>query len=127
MKNLEKEKNKNRKVLLICFLLFICVFPLVAQSSGDWGVLDSVGDKLINFLSSKFLKSILGLGLAGEFGAMAVAGSQGNNELVKKILPWAIGTGGVLGATAITNYIFDGLSVDEITAFNTVTSSLLHV
>ena len=97
------------KLLVVALVFgFIAASPLFAAETID--KLDNFGDKIISLLDAKWLKAILALGLVIEFGVIAFGNSQGEGGMVKKVLPWIIGTGGILAATSIVSFVFKGVT-----------------
>jgi hypothetical protein len=66
--------------------------------------LDTWGDKLIGLIKSKWVNALLTLALVIEFGIIAYGNAQGEGAIFKKVLPWTIGTVGIMAATSITSF-----------------------
>lgn len=77
-------------------------------------VLDSAGQKILDLLGAKWVKALLCLALVIEFGVVAFGGAQGEGGMIKKVLPWIIGTAGILGAASIVNFFFSGISQEDL-------------
>lgn len=98
-------------MLLICFG---CTSNMFAAGNGI-AVLDDAGTKILELVGSPWVKALLVVALIIEFGAIAFGNAQGEGGMVKKVLPWIIGTAGILGATSIVNFFFSGISQEALT------------
>lgn len=78
-------------------------------------VLDSAGESILALVSAKWVKALLVVALIIEFGVIAFGNAQGEGGVIKKVLPWIIGTAGILGATSIVNFFFSGITQEELT------------
>ena len=58
---------------------------------------------------SKWVKALLTVALVIEFGVCAFGNAQGEGGMIKKVLPWIIGTAGILGASSIVDYFFNNV------------------
>ena len=94
--------------LLVMALVLAAVFasPIFAEGIDK---LDQLGTKVIGLLNAKWLKAILALGLVIEFGVIAFGNAQGEGGMMKKVLPWVIGTAGILAATSIVGFFFSNI------------------
>lgn len=77
-------------------------------------VLDDAGQKILDLIGAKWVKALLAVALVIEFGVVAFGNAQGEGGMVKKVLPWIIGTAGILGATAIVNFFFSNVSQEDL-------------
>lgn len=77
-------------------------------------VLDTAGDKILSLVTAKWVKALLVVALIIEFGVIAFGNSQGEGGIIKKVLPWIIGTAGILGATSIVNFFFSGIAQEGL-------------
>lgn len=100
---------------LIMVLVMCAVFtsPIFAADGDTIGVLDNMGSKIINLINAKWLKALLALALCIEFGVIAFGNAQGEGGMIKKVLPWVIGTAGILGATSIVGFFFKGQKASQ--------------
>lgn len=57
---------------------------------------------------------MLAVALVIEFGVIAFGNAQGQGDIIKKVLPWVIGTAGILGATSIVNFFFSNVKSETI-------------
>lgn len=109
--------------LLLIFALLSITFPLFAEES--IAVLDNAGNKILKLIGAKWVKALLALALVIEFGVIAFGSAQGEGGMIKKVLPWIVGTAGVLGATSIVNFFFAGITQEELSYVLTLTSTAL--
>ena len=103
--------GRSRMAKFLVMALVLCaVFasPIFAADGDTIAVLDSMGDKIINLINARWLKALLALALCIEFGVIAFGNAQGEGGMIKKVLPWVIGTAGILGATSIVGFFFKG-------------------
>mgnify|MGYP003292892472 CR=1 FL=1 len=77
-------------------------------------VLDTAGDKILNLIGAKWVKALLCVALVIEFGVVAFGNAQGEGGTIKKLLPWILGTAGILGATSIVNFFFSNVSQENL-------------
>ncbi len=77
-------------------------------------VLDSAGNKILSLVGSIWVKALLVVALIIEFGVIAFGNAQGEGGMVKKVLPWILGTAGILGATSIVNFFFSGITQEQL-------------
>ena len=111
------------------YLVLLAVFAIVCSSgafaaNGGIDILDSVGDKIIGLIGSKWVKAILAVALIVEFGVIAWGNSQGQGDIMKKVLPWVIGTAGILGATSIVNFFFSNVRPEALQGMIQVAESV---
>jgi hypothetical protein len=107
---MEKKRDLEGKVewkkgLMVLLLVLVCDIAVYAQASGI-AALDTWGDRILGILTSSWIQAICALGFAIEAGAMIYSGRQGESGVVKKFIPWMIGTVGLLSASAITDFFF---------------------
>ena len=116
------DKKAFKSVICILFIAIFFSSGLFAQSSGDSiAVLDSAGNKILSLVGSIWVKALLVVALIIEFGVIAFGNAQGEGGIVKKVLPWILGTAGILGATSIVNFFFSGITQEQLaTATNVV-------
>lgn len=88
-------------------LLSICFTSLFADGIP---VLDNAGNKILELVGATWVKALLVVALIIEFGVIAFGNAQGEGGIIKKVLPWIIGTAGILGATSIVNFFFSGIT-----------------
>lgn len=93
--------------------MLFCSSGLFAQES--IAVLDTAGDKILKLITSKWVKAVLCVALVIEFGVVAFGNAQGEGGMIKKVLPWILGTAGILGATSIVNFFFSGITQEQLT------------
>ena len=108
-------------VLLVVFAVLCSSGAFAAQSIG---ILDSVGDKIIGLIGSRWVKAILAVALIVEFGVIAWGNAQGQGDIMKKVLPWVIGTAGILGATSIVNFFFSNVKPEALQGMIQVAESV---
>ena len=96
-------------------VLIFCASGLFAQSSESIAVLDTSGQKIIDLVTAKWVKALLVVALIIEFGVIAFGNAQGEGGMIKKVLPWILGTAGILGATSIVNFFFGNISQEALT------------
>ncbi len=77
-------------------------------------VLDSAGSKILELVSATWVKALLVVALIIEFGVIAFGNAQGEGGIIKKMLPWVIGTAGILGATSIVNFFFSNVTQESL-------------
>lgn len=109
------EENRNRRIKMAAALLvvgFLCLAQ--ASASGTIGALDTAGEKILALIGAKWVKALLTVALIIEFGVIAFGNAQGEGGMIKKVLPWIIGTGGILGATSIVNYFFGSVKSESL-------------
>lgn len=107
------EKEINRKAL-ICLLLLCCVASAFSQTGGTDALsstMTSWTSKITGFLGSSWIKAVALIALVIEAVGIVVGGQQGGGGAVfKKFAPWIVGTVILLMASAICNYMYEGLS-----------------
>ncbi len=69
--------------------------------------LDAWGDKVLSLIGSSWIQALCALALAIEAGACIFAGRNGESGMIKKFLPWMVGTIGLLSASSITEFFFN--------------------
>ncbi len=107
-------------------VLIFCASGLFAQSSGESiAVLDSAGNKILSLIGSVWVKALLVIALVIEFGVVAFGNAQGEGGMIKKVLPWILGTAGILGATSIVNFFFSGITQEQLTMASDVVKSFV--
>ena len=113
---------------LVLLVVFAVVFAVVCSSGAfaaqSIGILDSVGDKIIGLIGSRWVKAILAVALIVEFGVIAWGNAQGQGDIMKKVLPWVIGTAGILGATSIVNFFFSNVKPEALQGMIQVAESV---
>jgi hypothetical protein len=87
-------------------LVLFCLLPLYGQST--IAELDDWGEKIMDMLGSGWVQAICALAFAIEAGACIYMSRQGEGGVVKRFLPWMIGTIGLLSASSITSFFFGG-------------------
>lgn len=95
------------------------IFTVVSSNcfaADSIAVLDSAGNKILELISASWVKALLCVALIIEFGVIAFGNSQGEGGMIKKVLPWIIGTAGILGATSIVNFFFSGISQESLSS-----------
>lgn len=109
----ERETRQRFKVLAVmAVLVMVCVTGAFAAES--IAVLDNAGQKIISIIGSTWVKALLAVALVIEFGVIAFGNAQGQGDIIKKVLPWVIGTAGILGATSIVNFFFSNVSTEKL-------------
>lgn len=98
--------QKKKIVLILCMIFLVCVSAF-AQKQGSIGKLDEWAQTLVNLLTSTWLKAICIIALVGICIGMIVAG-RNEPGLIKKFIPWLIGTIILLSASDIVKYFFTG-------------------
>lgn len=112
------------QLFIVCAALFIFgTSGLFAEDS--IAVLDDAGNKLLSLIGSTWVKAFLCIALVIEFGVVAFGNAQGEGGVIKKVLPWIVGTAGILGATSIVNFFFSNISSEELGYITTTVSSYL--
>lgn len=108
---------RNRKVAVcVAFIMTACISMCFAASGSGITVLDDFGKKLITLCQGTWLKALMAAAMMVSFGVQAWARSQGNAEMVTSALRVMFACGGILGATCIVNFFFEGVSVEELKA-----------
>lgn len=111
------DKKTVKSAICILFIALFCSSGLFAQaqSSGDGiAVLDNAGQSILDLVGAKWVKALLVVALIVEFGVIAFGNAQGEGGMVKKVLPWIIGTAGILGATSIVNFFFGSVTQEAL-------------
>ena len=120
--NVSQEKcfssGRIAKLLVMALIVGIIASPLFAAETIK--ALDDMGTKVIGLLNARGLKAILAFALVIEFGVIAFGNSQGEGGMVKKVLPWIIGTGGILAATSIVGFFMGGVNAADITTWGAI-------
>lgn len=99
---------------MLCLLL-VCLFATSGVFADDSiAVLDTAGNKILSLVNAKWVKALLVVALIIEFGVVAFGGAQGEGGIIKKVLPWIIGTAGILGATSVVNFFFKGITQESL-------------
>lgn len=110
-----REEGRNRRIKMAAALLVVGVLCLAqASAAGTIGALDTAGEKILALIGAKWVKALLAVALIIEFGVIAFGNAQGEGGMIKKVLPWIIGTGGILGATSIVNYFFGSVKSESL-------------
>lgn len=68
--------------------------------------LDDWGEKILGLIGSGWVKALMTVALVIEFGIIGFGNAQGEGGIFKKVLPWTIGTVGILGASSITSFFW---------------------
>ena len=114
----EKTKNfiiKNKRTIMYIAMIFcILFFSTTDMFAEGIAVLDTAGEKILSLISAKWVKALLVVALVIEFGAVAFGAAQGEGGIIKKVLPWILGTAGILGATSIVNFFFSGIEQENL-------------
>jgi len=113
-----------KKALCLLLVLLACTAVFASDSIA---VLDTAGDKILALISAKWVKAILVLALIVEFGAIAFGKAQGQEGVIGKLLPWVIGTAGILGATSVVNYFFKGITQEALAMAVDVSAAIASV
>lgn len=99
---------QKKKIFLILFMIFlVCASAFAQGKGGSIGKLDEWAQTLVNLLTATWLKAICILALVGICIGMIVAG-RNEPGLIKKFIPWLIGTIILLSAADIVKYFFTG-------------------
>ncbi len=108
--------NVNKRTLksLVCILFFALFFSSGLFAADGIAVLDSTGTKILELVSAVWVKALLVVALIIEFGVIAFGSAQGEGGIIKKVLPWIIGTAGILGATSIVNFFFKSVTPEAL-------------
>lgn len=99
------------KVLFVMIVLFAAACPVFADEGIP--VLDKMGNKIIDLINARWVRALLALALVIEFGVIAFGNVQGEGGMIKKVLPWIIGTAGILGACSIVGFFFKGTTANS--------------
>ncbi len=95
-----------RKLFLV--LLFFCLsVSIFAQANEGISELDDWGVKILGLIKSGWIQAICALAFAIEAGACIFVGRQ-EPGLVKKFIPWMVGTVGLLSASSVASFFFGG-------------------
>lgn len=115
-KNLKDFVLLNKRAIMYFAMCACVLFLSSANIFADDGidVLDTAGDKILGLISAKWVKALLVVALVIEFGAVAFGAAQGEGGIIKKVLPWILGTAGILGATSIVNFFFSGITQETL-------------
>jgi hypothetical protein len=103
---LMKRVSVHKGSVMLVVQLLVCGIMVFAQSSEGIKELDDWGTNVMSLITSSWVQAICALAFAIEAGAMIYAGRQGESGVVKKFIPWMIGTIGLLSASAITGFFF---------------------
>lgn len=93
-------------------------------ADGGIEVLDDAGNKIIELVSATWVKALLVVALIIEFGVIAFGNAQGEGGIIKKVLPWIIGTAGILGATSIVNFFFSNVTSEALAMTEPIVEAL---
>lgn len=114
----EKTKKfiiKNKRTIMYIAMIFCTLFLSTTDMFAEGiAVLDTAGEKILSLISAKWVKALLVVALVIEFGAVAFGAAQGEGGIIKKVLPWILGTAGILGATSIVNFFFSGIEQENL-------------
>ena len=114
----EKTKNfiiENKRTIMYIAMIFCTLFLSTTDMFAEGiAVLDTAGEKILSLISAKWVKALLVVALVIEFGAVAFGAAQGEGGIIKKVLPWILGTAGILGATSIVNFFFSGIEQENL-------------
>lgn len=104
--------NNKDKRLYFNFMRVACIslFFLAAASvcfaqESTIAELDEWGTKILNLIKSGWIQSICALAFAIESGALIFVGRQ-EPGLIKKFIPWMVGTVGLLAASSVAAFFF---------------------
>lgn len=104
--------SKNKGVLkclfMVCLVLFMSSANIFAADA-TIAVLDNAGESILSLITAKWVKALLTVALVIEFGVCAFGNAQGEGGMIKKVLPWIIGTAGILGSSSIVDYFFNNI------------------
>ncbi len=106
------DKKALKSVICILFIALFCSSGLFAEES--IAVLDTAGNKILSLVGSIWVKALLVVALIIEFGVIAFGNAQGEGGMVKKVLPWILGTAGILGATSIVTFFFSHVTQESL-------------
>ena len=106
--------QKKKIVLVLCMVFLVCVSAFAQGKGGAIGKLDTWGEKIVSLFTSTWLKAICIVALISICIGMIVAG-RNEPGLIKKFIPWLIGTIVLLSASDIVKYFFNEAGSD---AFN---------
>lgn len=99
---------QKKKIFLILFMIFLVCASVFAQGKGgSIGRLDTWEEKIVSLFTSTWLKAICIVALIGICISMIVAG-RNEPGMIKKFIPWLVGTIILLSATDIVSYFFSG-------------------
>ena len=104
--------NKNKDVIKCLVMVGLVMFLTSSEifaAEATIAVLDNAGDQIIKLITAKWVKALLTVALVIEFGVCAFGNAQGEGGMVKKVLPWIIGTAGILGSTSIVKFFFTNI------------------
>ena len=108
--------NKNKDVIkclvMVGLVMFLTSSEIFAEDT--IAVLDKAGDQIIKLITAKWVKALLTVALVIEFGVCAFGNAQGEGGMVKKVLPWIIGTAGILGSTSIVKFFFTNIEASGL-------------
>lgn len=109
------DKKTVKSAICILLIALFCTSGLFAGDGGDGiAVLDNAGQSILDLVGAKWVKALLVVALIVEFGVIAFGNAQGEGGMVKKVLPWIIGTAGILGATSIVNFFFGSVTQEAL-------------
>lgn len=121
-------KKALKSVLCMLFIFLFCTSNIFAASSGNGiAVLDDAGTKILELVGATWVKALLVVALIIEFGVIAFGNAQGEGGMIKKVLPWIIGTAGILGATSIVNFFFSGISQESLGMVQEATDTIVSI
>lgn len=117
-------KKALKSVLCMLFIFLFCTSNVFADGIA---VLDEAGTKILELVSAIWVKALLVVALIIEFGVIAFGNAQGEGGMIKKVLPWIIGTAGILGATSIVNFFFSGISQESLGMVQEATDTIVSI
>ena len=106
------DKKTVKSAICILLIALFCSSGLFADDG--IAVLDNAGQSILDLVGAKWVKALLVVALIVEFGGIAFGNAQGEGGMVKKVLPWIIGTAGILGATSIVNFFFGSVTQEAL-------------
>ena len=106
------DKKTVKSAICILLIALFCSSGLFADDG--IAVLDHAGQSILDLVGAKWVKALLVVALIVEFGVIAFGNAQGEGGMVKKVLPWIIGTAGILGATSIVNFFFGSVTQEAL-------------
>lgn len=106
------DKKTVKSAICILLIALFCTSGLFADDG--IAVLDNAGQSILDLVGAKWVKALLVVALIVEFGVIAFGNAQGEGGMVKKVLPWIIGTAGILGATSIVNFFFGSVTQEAL-------------
>jgi len=109
-----KKTCTSKKFLTVAAVFALCIVPTFAAGGGDSIVeLDNWASKILELFQSSWVKAILLVALIVEAIGMVMAGQQGGGgQVLKRFLPWILGTIILLSASSICSYFLGDLSFE---------------